>query len=413
MRFTTRATRLLWALGAVLATACGINRQGFVDAPSGDLAHVGVDRGRFDAPQQRACGSGGPSGGSAFVRWPYLQKVQPDGFELLWTTEARHHFTVIVTEPDGRTITTATAVRDRNASPPESALQYVAALDDLPADTLLCYQVVAEGRVWTRPTGVRTAPRDPDASVRFVAMGDLGKRSPDQLAVARQLRDVQFDFMLLTGDIAYDKGKRVELEQYFFDVYPDILATVPAFPASGNHDYRTEDAAPFREAFSLFDNGAPHGLDRWYSFDWGPVHVVVLDTEIADETQVRWLDRDLSDHDRPWTIAVQHRPAYSSGHHGSDDRARELFAPVFERHGVPLVLTGHDHHYERSRPIRGVVHVVTGGGGRGTRRTGRSDFTAVSARVAHFVWLEADASTLRMVAVDATGHEFDSLLLTR
>jgi acid phosphatase type 7 len=355
---------------------------------------------------------GGPAGGSAFDRWPYLQRVEASAFELLWTTPQPADFRVVVTEPGGRVLASAPAVIDPDASPPESAHQYTARLQGLPTGEMICYQVVADGKPWTRPTGIMTAP-SADATVRFVALGDLGKRSPDQFAVARQLRRVQYDFVLVTGDLAYDRGKRIEFERYFFDVYPDIASTVPFFVTSGNHEYRTEDARPFREAFSLFDNGGPHGTDRWYSFDWGPVHVAVLDTEIREPVQAQWLDADLAAADRPWTIVMQHRPAYSSGHHGSDSRTQELFAPVYERHGVAMVLAGHDHNYERTLEIGGVVHVVTGGGGRGTRRTGRSDFTALSARVAHFVWLEASPSSLRMVAVDATGQQFDSVRLTR
>jgi hypothetical protein len=91
---------------------------------------------------------------------------------------------------------------------------------------------------------------------------------------------------------------------------------------------------------------------------------------------------------------------------------RNTFTPIFEAHGVPLVLLGHDHNYERTKPIRGVVYVVTGGGGRGTRAVGIADFTAVSDRVAHFVWVEADAASMRLVAIDGTGQAFDSVAFT-
>lgn len=414
MQLGRRSVRGVVISGAILSASCGINRQGYVRAQTtGDLTHVGVAPGPFDARQVDACGPGGPAPDSAFDRWPYLQRVETDRLELLWTTRASTDFRVVITDPDGRALASARAMVDTAASPPSSARQYVARLDGLPAGSTLCYQVVTgSGTHWTRPTGVMTAPVGRDATVRFVALGDLGKRSPDQYAVARQIRSVSFDFMLVTGDVAYDSGKRRELEAYFFDVYPDILRTIPVFPASGNHDYRTEDARPFREAFSLFDNGGPHGTERWYSFDWGPVHVAVLDTEIRETVQAEWLDDDLAGHDRPWTVVAAHRPPYSSGRHGSDDDMRELFVPIFERHDVALVLGGHDHHYERTRETGGVVYVVTGGGGRGTRKTGTSDFTALSARVAHFVWLEATATSLRMVAVDATGQQFDSVRLT-
>jgi len=191
------------------------------------------------------------------------------------------------------------------------------------------------------------------------------------------------------------------------------MRNIPFFPASGNHEYHTDDARPFREVFALFENGGPDGIERWYSFDWGQVHVAVIDTEKVGNTQASWLDADLAASDQPWKIVVGHRPPYSSGAHGSNGSVRDTFGPIFERNGVALTLWGHDHDYERTNPINGVTYVVSGGGGVGTRPVGSSDFTAYAEQVAHFVYLEADARELRLWAIDATGKEFDSLVLQK
>nr|MBA2540711.1 metallophosphoesterase [Deltaproteobacteria bacterium] len=108
-----------------------------------------------------------------------------------------------------------------------------------------------------------------------------------------------------------------------------------------------------------------------------------------------------------------HRPPYSSGEHGSDTGLRTKLAPVLERHGVQLVLSGHDHDYERMIPQDGVAYVVTGGGGRGTRPVGESSFTAFSEAVIHFVIVEVLVDELILHAIDATGVEFDSLVVPR
>jgi 3',5'-cyclic AMP phosphodiesterase CpdA len=220
---------------------------------------------------------------------------------------------------------------------------------------------------------------------------------------------VRSDFVLLAGDLAYDSGRRDELEANVFDVYGEMMGQVPFFPASGNHDYATEDAAPFREAFALFENGGEEGRERWYSFDWGPVHVAVLDTEQVSATQASWLDADLAASDRPFEIVLLHRPPYSSGSHGSDGAVQSTFVPIFVEHGVDLVLAGHDHDYERTHPIYGVTYVVTGGGGRGTRDVGDSEFTAYSVQVAHFVHVTVEPTRMRLVAIDALGEPFDEV----
>ena len=185
------------------------------------------------------------------------------------------------------------------------------------------------------------------------------------------------------------------------------------FPASGNHEYGTEDAAPFREAFVLPENGAPDGVERWYSYDWGDVHLVALDSERVGAAQAAWLDADLDATRLPWTIVYFHRPPFSSGDHGSDDNVRRWFVPLFVKHHVPLVLTAHDHDYERTKPIDGVTYVVSGGGGRGTRAVGQSAFTAFAESVCHFVYVEVVDQTLTLHAIDGVGQEFDSVLLSR
>jgi 3',5'-cyclic AMP phosphodiesterase CpdA len=241
-------------------------------------------------------------------------------------------------------------------------------------------------------------------------MGDLGKRSPDQYAVLEQLEGVRSDFVVLTGDLAYDDGTRGQLEDNVFGVYREMMSAVPFFAASGNHDYHTDDAEPFREAFALFENGGAQGLERWYSFDWGPVHVAVLDTEKVGEVQQAWLAEDLAASGSQFTVVVMHRPPFSSGSHGSSEGAREAFVPMFQNR-VDLVLAGHDHHYERTHSLDGITYVVTGGGGRGTRGVGDSDFTACSVQVAHFVHVIVEGDEMRVVAVDAMGEPFDSVVI--
>ncbi len=399
-------------LGASKIDGCSRNELGNLRArPGGDLSHVGVPAETFAAREVEACGPGGPTASARFVRTPYVQKTTTSGFELLWIAQDPADFSVEVTTADGTRLHEATARADTSVRTVEGT-QYVADIEGLPAGEIVCYRVVGPGGAWTTPIGTSTAP-PPDEAVSFVAMGDLGKQSPDQYALVDQLEQVAYDFVVITGDVAYDNGKRSELQRNVFEVYGDLMQHVPFFPTTGNHDYRTQNAAPFREAFALFENGGPAGLERWYSFDWGPVHVAVIDTEKLEQAQLDWLNADLAAADRPWTIVVGHRPPYSSGSHGSDKNVRELFVPIFERHGVDLVLMGHDHHYERTESIDGVVYVVTGGGGRGTRPVDRNAYTAFADDVAHFLWLEANTTDLRMVAVDATGQQFDSLHLRR
>src|SRR5204863_5750972 len=97
-------------------------------------------------------------------------------------------------------------------------------------------------------------------------------------------------------------------------------------PAPGNHEYHTAAAAPFRAVFALPGTSG----ERWYSYDWGRIHLAALDTESDYATQASWLDEDLAATALPWKIVYFHKPPYSSGAHGSDRSLRGALAPVLE-----------------------------------------------------------------------------------
>jgi hypothetical protein len=394
------------------------NRSGDLGARGvGDVSAPQPKRVRPDAAQLEACGDGQPTaaGASWFMRMPYLQQVTDRSAMVLWTTGTLDgDATLEVTRPDGTPVTTRRATQDPSARLVYRGRQLAARVDGLEPDTIYCYALSAGGRALTARAGFRTAPSAGGGRpVSFVAFGDSGEGNDDQYAVLEQLETVPWDLMLMLGDVAYPSGTRQQIETKLFQVYQELFRALPVFPVSGNHEYKSEDAAPFLEAFALPENGGPEGRERWYSFDWGDVHFVALDTERMGPAQALWLDADLAANRRPWTVVYGHRPPYSSGVHGSDATFRRLFVPILEAHRVPLVLTGHDHHYERVHPQNGVTYFVTGGGGRGVRDAGSSTFTAFSEPVIHFVYGVVEGDRLTLHAIDGTGREFDGVVIER
>jgi hypothetical protein len=354
-----------------------------------------------------ACGSGAltSSGEPLIYRKPYLQNVTSTSAVVLFTTrEPVDIATLHVSLPGGTTRDVATEIDPADAT----GNQRRALLTELEPGTVHCYRV----EDWTEPVGFRTAPRPGDeGTVRFLAFGDSGGESRE---LVRQGMDrVPFDLMLHAGDIAYMRGALSEFEQTFFQTYAELIARFPIFPASGNHDHWTADAAPYRQVFALPENGAPDGLERWFSFDWGSVHFIALDTELVGSAQADWLERDLSLNTLPWKIAYLHKPPYSSGAHGSSLDVRAAFSPLFERFHVQLVIAGHEHDYERTRPIAGVTYVVSGAGGFGLRVVGTSDFTAYSEAAFHFLHGELSGDALWLRAIDPSGGVLDSVRIAR
>jgi 3',5'-cyclic AMP phosphodiesterase CpdA len=371
-----------------------------------------VERVSFDEHLRRKCGASRitAAGKAALVRWPYLQKVTDRSAELLWVSQGSVVAELTLSSPEGVREQSVVGRHDLTAAPLEGS-QFVAKLSGLAQGSIYCYRLSDAGGTTWFEGAFATAPwAGQPAAVQFSAMGDLGARTADQFAVLAQLKGVRSDFVVLTGDIAYDQGTRAELESNVFGMYREMMSAIPFFPASGNLDYGTDDAEPFRDAFALPENGGAQGLERWYSHDWGPLHVVVLDTEKIGPVQQRWLKADLAANASPFTVVVMHRPPYSSGSRGSSPAARDAFVPLFEQR-VDLVLAGHDHDYERTRQMGRVTYIVTGGGGRGTRAVGKSEFTAVSVRVAHFVHVSVDEELMLVVAIDGLGVPFDAVVI--
>lgn len=174
-------------------------------------------------------------------------------------------------------------------------------------------------------------------------------------------------------------------------------------PVLGNHDYQNGDEAAIMQRLG--------GESTWYAEEVGPVLFVVLDSQqVDDPAQTTWLQATLETSAATWTIAAMHHPPYSAGPLGSESDVREAWSGLFAEYGVDLALAGHDHDYQRSEPIDGVVYVVSGGGGK-TRPTGREDFTAYSASTLHYLDLQITKRRIYGQAIDTNGMAFDAFTI--
>ena len=428
---TTR--RLAAVVGAICCAALGSGcpeMLGDLAAnETGDVSHPAT-RGSPDRELLDACGHGWATeaGRQKVQRHPYLQQVTDRSATVVWTSGASGTPRVDLFRAGGPQtladspnsvdarkppVASAAAAHDLSARP-EGAQQLMVRLDGLEPDTIYCYSVHQDGELLVEPAGFRTAPAAGSARpVRFIAWGDSGDGGRRQLALLEQMHSVAFDLMLVLGDVAYERGERAELEKNFFGVYLGLARSFPVYPVAGNHDYATEHAAPLLEAFVLPENGLPEATERFYSFDRGDVHFVGIDTERVDSAQAAWLDADLSANQRPWTVVFGHAPAFSSGEHGPSLDVQARFVPIFERHHVPLVLAGHDHHYQRMKRLGSTHYVVSGGGGRETRDVGWSGLSAHAQAVIHFLYVTVEGDRMTLHAIDGVGREFDSLLIER
>lgn len=258
------------------------------------------------------------------------------------------------------------------------------------------------------PTETRAwEAHDPPPDMRIAVVGDTGDsgRRLDEVAAAmdRVEGDDEYSALLLLGDNVYPDGDVSQLDAVVHEPFGPVLdGGTELLAILGNHDVLRGSG---EEMMDLL------GMDgRTWSRQVGDVLVVGLDTNDLDDAQVRWLDRTLAASDATWKLVAMHHPPYSAGYQGSSEEVRKAVAPVLERHGVQLALSGHDHDYQRSRTLDGVTYVVSGAGS-GSRRTGEDDFTAVSYGQLHFVDLAVWDDRLVLRAVDDRGRVMDEVTL--
>jgi hypothetical protein len=239
-----------------------------------------------------------------------------------------------------------------------------------------------------------------DLPLRFAAIGDTGTGKQPQFEVAQQLdRQRPLALVLMLGDNIY--GGNVH-QKFELPYKPLLDAGVPFYAALGNHDSLAETRYhPF------------HMEGRsYYAFQKGPVHFFVLDSNRLDSTQLAWLDSALAASRAPWKVVTLHHPLYSSARfHGSATHLRPLLEPLFQKYKVQLVLSGHDHVYERVKPQKGVLYIVEGASGqlRAGNLKKRSPLTAIGFDTDRsFLVFEATPTALTFQAISRAGKIVDS-----
>jgi hypothetical protein len=205
--------------------------------------------------------------------------------------------------------------------------------------------------------GAGTATRSPT----LIAVGDIASCSSDGDEQTAALVSGLAGTVAVLGDIAYDNGTAEDFANCFDPSWGPLVPRIRA--ALGNHEYNSGTAAVAISRFRLPRNG-------WYSYTLGAWHIVVLNSNCSrvggcerGSSQWRWLRADLAAHHNRCTLAYWHHPRFSSGFHGSTVELAP-FWDLLARAKADVVLQGHDHHYERFGPIKGIRSFVVGTGGK-------------------------------------------------
>ncbi len=361
------------------------------------------------------------------------------GFAVAWRTDASVQAPVleIAVADDSPAIGPVTRVTARSQTlQSENGISHHhrADVSGLSPDTLYVYRVQGKD-TWSAWSQLRTAG-SAQQPLTVLYFGDTQNKNLSH--VSRVIRAGQkaapdARLTLFAGDLVSggDGADDSEWGEWFAATGWLLQETLVA-PAIGNHEYfeEFEDTPQERRVlgrhwpvtFALPDNGASATASTSYWFDQQGVRFAVLDgTSALDlgtaQAQAAWLDRTLADNPNPWTIVLIHQPFYSPREGRENAALRDVLLPVVRRHGVDLVLQGHDHTYGRrgegNPPTPQFVVTVAGPKQYRLSDEARATMAPVGEDTQLYQVLHIDADTLRYEARTVTGRLYDGFELQR
>lgn len=245
------------------------------------------------------------------------------------------------------------------------SMRHLVELDGLASGGGVHYRVVLDGEPRTSHR-TNTAPSR-DAVLRFAVYGDVRGGHDTHRAITEAIAVEAPDFVITTGDMVLRGSDEADWQRYF-EVSTALLSQVPIYPVAGNHDLGRAGAEERRmnEVFSLWP-GPPErpSWGHWYSFDVGKLHLLMLDSNSYSHREHReWVDKDLAAAKAAGQtiVAAVHDGPYSRGLHRGNRTAVDTIVPLLRKYGVALLVSGHDHLYQRGE-IDGLHYIVSGGGG--------------------------------------------------
>ena len=255
----------------------------------------------------------------------------------------------------------------------------------------------------------RTAP-DPGTPFRFAWLADFRMNVSVHDSIAELAAGYRPVMSLYGGDLCYNSSYAAFKEQFFRPNELALIARVPFYNTPGNHERWSENTRAFTES-----PASGSGKQEYFSFDYGDVHVLVLNNEVPyneGSPQFQFAQKDLRQTARTWKIVAAHKPAYCAGGHGEDSLMKVMTTKIFEPNKVDLVLGGHSHFFQHNL-VNGVHHFVLGSVGAPLYNPKYASYTIKSAKEYDFGIFDVSPTTLSMKVYNEKNAVLDSLILTK
>jgi hypothetical protein len=374
-----------------------------------------------------ACAMPSPASAASLTRGPFLQQTGPTSTIVVARTDVAAQVRAVAELPGGGTVEAATA-----------GTEHVLRLQGLPPSSAVRYRVEVDGT--ERSSGVVHTPGRPGTAAGRRAVlgviGDHGTAGPIAAANGERMRERGVEAVLTVGDNAYPDGAAGDWDPAMFRPFAALLRNATLFSVPGDHEYRTPWGQGYYDAHVLPEG--PEG-ERYYSFDWGDLHVVALDSNcivpmVAAEagcttaSMTAWLRQDLAASTAPWTVALIHRPAVATGKYGVYPQVPDALVPIFQEFAVDVVFQGHNHLYERTWPTKdgkpvqknydhptAPVYMTTGGGGDWLYDFAlpAAEWTAYREKTDEHVVLTLEEGTMKIESIRSNGTVHDQFTIVK
>ncbi len=325
----------------------------------------------------------------------------------------------------------------------KTVFYYSAVMGDLKSNTLYAYRVGCE-KEWSEWSQFTTA-REEAGPLQLVFFGDPQDDLKEHVSrIFRKAYQMAPDanFWLFSGDLTSEPADQLFEELFYAAGF--IFRTCPSIMVPGNHDnmfkmengkvikdskgkkIRTKLVPPqWRAQFTLPENGIAAYPEASYWLDYQGVRLIMINSNDRLQEQAAWMDSVLANNPKQWTIVSFHHPLYSAGRERDDRSTRDAFMALFDKHHVDLVLTGHDHAYARSYPLKngaragadekGTVYVVSVSGPKAyvVNSAYNHLMAKTGGNVQLFQVITIDSTTLSYRSYTVTGKLFDSFQLLK
>ncbi|NQT27509.1 metallophosphoesterase family protein [candidate division KSB1 bacterium] len=332
---------------------------------------------------------------------PYLQNVSQSSIVIMWKT----------TESCQGEIQYGLSIDQMTLSQKESSSKK---LHEIKLKGLEVGQSYYYRCLWdeekTKTWQFKTSPTRDEENIKIVTYGDSRSNPKVHHQIAQLVAEEKPDLILHSGDFVMYGDDEASWKPEFFDPIAPFGPEVPILTVLGNHE---------RNAVYYYNFYALNNNEAWWSQDYGPVHIIGLDSNQPGEPgteQYEWLVNDLETHqDAKWIIAMFHHPLFNANKWRDTYYLRWHWHPLFEKYNVDIVINGDDHYYYRSLPIgltaeeqNGVTYIISAGGGAPLYPTTHEDYVAQRRSIYHYTVFDIQGDHLIGRAVNVDGKVFDT-----